>query len=142
MPENIDAFNAIAADVLATLYAAFPEGTDFKVEFLTGENGDQRAAPRLLGTLQFLQREGFIHIPEHKGHPVPYVVFVRGAALTAKGLAALDTPLPDLLDNQADTRTVGERLREASVSGSKEMLKAVIGQVVQFGATAVMNWHP
>lgn len=143
MPENIETFDRVAAEILAKLHAAHPIGAEFSgplVSTSSGPNAEVEEARFLHATLRFLEREGVLHVGREVG--IDRAFLLRGVTLTARGFGVLGQPAPGVLAPGGAPQTVGERLTSALAAGSKEALKAAVGQVVAFGATVAMNYRP
>jgi hypothetical protein len=118
---NMDDFNEATATVLAKLYEAFPQRLTFKVANLV-EGADDNKQRNYGDTILFLEREGFIRYEARVTNE-----YFEAVSLTSKGLAILNST-PDVLKEKTP---LGNRLGSVVREGSKELIKAVVEQVIK-----------
>lgn len=123
---KIEIFNKGAALILAKLYEEFPTSIILDVTKLDDDITDEEASV-YASTVSFLSDEGFIRSGKtnNRGKLISQVV------LTSKGLAVLNST-PEILQEKAP---LGERVKDAAKSGSKEVLSAIMQAVISAAAT-------
>lgn len=121
---KIEIFNKGAALILAKLYEQFPTPVILDVTQL-GTGVTEEEASVYADTVTFLREENFIR----SGNSVNHGKMTSNVVLTSKGLAILNST-PEVLQTKAP---LGERVKDAATSGSKEVLSAIIQAVI--GAT-------
>lgn len=117
---NIDLFNTFAGELLERLFNKFPVEQDIRVEefsYLDNETNSDIFS----SSVRFLHREGFIRYSQ-----AGYGSFV-GVVLTAQGLTVLNS-IPELLKVK---ESVGNKIGSALKSGSSEVIKAIIREIVK-----------
>jgi len=138
IPANIEVFNVVAAKVLVLLYEAFPTPANVNplaigLDVLLGKNygTDSPQYKHLItsaeASVQFLIDEGFIRVA--KGPRYAEVRGFQNIVLTSKGFALLQKT-PEAVDSTVDRRSYFERLKSATVEGTKVVAKESIGAVV------------
>jgi hypothetical protein len=117
---NMDDFNKATAMILEKCFAAFPQRISVKVRDLdpTAEDNTLR---NFGDTIIFLAKEGFIRYESS----VLSESF-DGVALSSKGLSILNS-MPDVLN---DKQSLGQKLGGALKSGSKDVLKSLVNQII------------
>jgi hypothetical protein len=121
---NIEDFERFSVAIFDALSEAFPQEIALEVADFESEP-DARVFANFVGTIEFLDQEGFIRC-----HGISEIGGVASnVKLTLKGLAVLRR-VPDVL---ASRTTIGEQVSAASKSASKELMKAVVGEIVKFG---------
>jgi hypothetical protein len=130
----MDHFNRGVAPVLAELYQAFPEKRMLCPARLDPNVSDPVVHQLFARTIEFLLLEGFIR----SGGPADGFVIVPNATLTIKGLEILNS-VPDSIK---DRTTLGEKVTAAAKVGGKEVIGAVVGQVIGAAARAFIQPSP
>lgn len=123
---NKDEFNRIAALVLEKLDGEFPIGARLQARDFVDEKVHDEVA-MFYYTVRFLEKENLLSydVAADTGQ------WFGEAVLTGKGLAVLNS-VPDIIKEKTTYRQhIGDALR----SGSKEILKNTINQLVQAVAT-------
>jgi hypothetical protein len=128
---NMDHFNRGVATVLAQLLEAFPDTVNLNPAKLAPEGSNDDTKRLYARTLEFLRVEGFIR----SGTPFDGYVMVPHATLTTKGLEILNSTPSSI----QDSRTLGEHVSAAAKTGGKEVLSAVIGQVIGAAARSLLS---
>jgi hypothetical protein len=123
---NKDEFNRIAAVVLEKLDSEFPKAIRLQAEGIVDE-ADQDAVMIFCNTIEFLERENLLSYDSAADTGTLF----NGVRLTGKGLAALNA-VPDILKEKATFR---QHITTALRSGSKEVIKNAINQLIQAIAT-------
>ncbi|MDQ6769834.1 MAG: hypothetical protein M3Z54_07600 [Gemmatimonadota bacterium] len=120
MTANIDAFNEAAGVILARLYESFPTPISLGIEEFAGNENtlEQRL---YFDTIKFLEQEGYLRIGRYLTG-----LHIAGVVLTQRGLALLGERLSAL----QSTVTFGDRIREITKSGAKELLIPVIKELL------------
>jgi hypothetical protein len=119
---NKDEFNRIAAVVLGMLDEAFPVAIVLKAEEII-DIEDNKAVDIFLYSMIFLQRQDIISFTDRTIDGSRFAEVM----LTGKGLALLNS-VPDVIKEKT---TLRQRIGNALKSGSKEVLKTSINQLVQ-----------
>jgi len=119
---NKDEFNRIAAVVLGMLDESFPVSIVIKAEEII-DIEDEEALRVLLYSMIFLQRQDIISFTDRTIDGSRFAEVM----LTGKGLALLNS-VPDVIKEKTTFR---QRIGNALKSGSKEVLKTSINQLVQ-----------
>ena len=122
---KVEIFNKGAALILAKLYEEFPTSIILDVTKLDTEITEEEANV-YASTVSFLRDEGFIR----SGKSVNRGKLTSNAVLTSKGLAVLNST-PEILQ---DKSPLGERMKDAAKSGSKEVLSAIMQAVITTAA--------
>jgi hypothetical protein len=124
---NLDDFNKATAVILSKVYETFPQ----RLAIPVGEWVDNPMDVNLYGdTIMWLSREGFLSFENRSGNQQFY-----GVTLTTKGLMALNS-MPDVVK---DHSTLGQKLAKAAKENSKEALKGLVNQLLQFSVTALLK---
>ncbi len=131
MSKKMEDSERVAALILAKLYQNGLTPIDFEggelarecaLDDESQEATNQHAAATIPGVIEYLEREGFLRIRDQvkfmSGEPPRYA----GVALRERGLRVLGS-LPPTLDDQTDTRSLGDRMIDA-VEGGKWRLAA------------------
>ncbi|WP_281083921.1 hypothetical protein [Klebsiella quasivariicola] len=138
---NIDKFDEITGMLFAKLFSSFPEPVDIRLEDYVPEEDiaplehidpwilEEARCEFVAHSIRWLIESGYITIFNfnNDGH-----VFY-GVVLTAKGLECLKMT-PDSLRPSA-----GTQLAAAASSGSMEVLKSVVNQVLGAGISIAMQ---
>lgn len=140
-PPNHACFEAAMADILDQLYRAFPAPLSFtydkafesaKVRGLIPEHckGEYSHYHSLYGsTLEFLMREGVVHIS--KGE----IYRSSGVVLTSKGFIILNRPLDSF--SSEDSMPLGLKFGQIGRLAGSEAVKSVIAQSIAFFWTSL-----
>ncbi|WP_405119219.1 hypothetical protein [Pseudomonas leptonychotis] len=138
---NIDRFDEITGLIFAKLYKSFPVPTELSPVLIVGTNLRERA-PDGLGTIQnenayfftacleWLRSAGYLDIGDSFDDGT-YISCV----LTAKGLEVLKA-VPESIHSGP---SLGEKLVDASKSGTKELVRGVVGEALSIGARMFTN---
>ena len=127
---NMEDFERYAAYVLNACYEAFPGAVALNFWEVDPSAGDL-VNGNFVATVDFLASEGFIR----SGDIDMDGVYAQDLCLTAKGLAVLGR-VPDTLKVR---EPLGHQLGTALKSGSKEVLKHVVGEIVRIGVGMVQQ---
>jgi hypothetical protein len=127
---NMDDFEKGVALVLAELYKTFPQKTAIYTNKLESGASDE-TIKNYSGTIGFLAREGFIRCGSMAGSGKAYANVV----LTTKGLQILNA-VPDTIK---DKKTIGEKINDTLKSGSKDMLKNIVNQIISLAASTYLG---
>ncbi|MBX3244423.1 MAG: hypothetical protein KF685_08205 [Acidobacteria bacterium] len=114
MSENIDEFNRLTISILDALYATFPTQSILRAsEFF--ENPTYRDKDALLGTMKFLESEGFFRYSSSAGDGDIFM----GLQLSMKGLEVLNRT-PAVVHGGA---SVADKIKSFIKIGTKEAYK-------------------
>lgn len=126
---NMDEFNRITVIVLGKLFDAFPQPIRVLVEDVV-ENANEKPHENTIrnfdATVRFLASEDFLKYESESDEGV----FFSETSLTMKGLRILRA-VPSVLEEK---QSIGQKIVEITKSGtreaSKEILKAVVNQLM------------
>ncbi|EOV2332324.1 hypothetical protein MRR18_31650 [Pseudomonas aeruginosa] len=138
---NIEQFNFVTGQVLATLYEHFPKPIELNAEVIDVSIPEWKQCERsgeMAATSVHPAEEVFFYHTVHWLAEAGYLAYKNtffnyqfyGARLTPKGLEVLKA-VPESL-NQG--QSFGESLMKASKDGSKELLKGVVSEALGIGA--------
>lgn len=138
---NIERFDEITGLIFAALYKSFPVPTELSPMQLVGANLREPAKDGL-GTIQNDNAFFFVSCLEWL-QAADYLVIGTSyeggtyldCVLTAKGLEVLKA-VPESLQQGP---SLGEQLMDASKSGTKELVRGVVGQALSIGARMFTN---
>ncbi len=119
---NVEIFNFLTARILVSLYEAFPHQVLLNVDqFL--HPVDEEAFSLMDGTMEFLQREGFITFTDSAGGGQLFL----GVQLTMRGFAILNATPHSLQEGKA---TVAATMKSALAKNSGVMVTEAIKTIV------------
>ncbi|MGZ8137014.1 MAG: hypothetical protein ACXW1W_08835 [Methylococcaceae bacterium] len=126
---NMEKFNKCAAEIFSLLYDKFPVVTDIDIDnFPEYDNQEDREV--FDGTIDFLNREGFINYREST-----YGAAYFGVLLTLKGLTVLNST-PKAI---SDKSTLGDKVKDVLKTGQNEGIKAIIDEIMKFALEILPN---
>ncbi|MCY1393105.1 hypothetical protein D3C76_201230 [compost metagenome] len=128
---NIEKFDALTGKILGALYLEFPIPVALRLEDFV-EHPAQACAPQaaskeaefFIATVQWLCNTGYLNGALKPGSGI------ENAVLSAKGLEVLKH-VPASLSTRA---SLGEHLADATKSGSEEVAKGVMAELLSVGA--------
>ncbi len=128
---NIEKFDALTGKILGALYLEFPVPVALRVEDFVEKPAQaasleipSKEAEFFIATVQWLCNTGYL-----VGEVKPYTR-IDNAVLSAKGLEVLKH-VPASLNTRA---SLGEHLAQATKSGSEEVAKGVVSELLSVGA--------
>ncbi len=118
---NIEKFEYCSAELLAQLYQSFPVKMHISISDY-GHYDNEDNSSLFFSTIEFLNDEKFIRYDSdiYGGY--------MGVILTSKGLAILNSTLPEITD---DKETVGNKIINAVNENSKELIKKLINKFIK-----------
>ena len=117
---NIEKFEKCSAELLAQLYKSFPVKMHISIsDYSHYDNEDNSGL--FLSTIEFLSDEKFIRYDSdiYGGY--------MGVILTSKGLAILNSTLPEMID---DKETIGHKITHAVNENSTDLIKTLINTFI------------
>lgn len=141
---NIERFDELTGQILATLYRSFPVPTHLlPADFVDNPSEYKEAAQAevasaeasfFIATVEWLRMAGYLSANAQDGHSH----IVRNCVLMPKGLEVLKVKPSNL--NSSDS--LGEQLVAATQQGGRDAVRKAVGDVLNLGARFLMDLAP